>query len=101
MQKSLLLIFLSLFYINLQAQKDSVYFTTKAVTRVAVNSDYDYQLQAYDSAEDIIFCVVKKFPAGLTWNPNGQELSGKIILPSELEVERIPSSFSSRGNSIG
>ncbi|MBV9961972.1 MAG: putative Ig domain-containing protein [Parafilimonas sp.] len=89
MQKNLLLLFLSLIYINAEAQTDSVYFTSKEILRVAVNTNYYYQPNAFDSANNNISYTVNNLPTWLSWNAGTRSISGKTNKVGQYAVDII------------
>lgn len=89
MYKNLIFIFCSLIYINTQAQTDSIYFTSKEISRIAVNANYFYQPKAFDSANNTINYSVNNLPSWLSWNATTQSISGKTNKAGQYPVDII------------
>ncbi len=87
MKKNLFIIFVSLITLNVHAQRDSVYFISKEVSRVEINSTYYYQPKAFDSADNLIAYSVKNLPTWLSWNAGIRSISGKAIKAGQYPLD--------------
>ncbi len=77
------------FSMNVKAQTGKVFFTSKEISRVAVNTNYYYQPKAFDSANNAINYSVKNLPAWLSWNTGAQSVSGKAIKAGQYTVDMV------------
>ncbi len=75
MQKTFLLFFLTA-VTGACAQRGTIFFTSKEITRVDVNAKYHYSFDAYDSAGGKIFYSTKNLPAWLSYNKSSHSISG-------------------------
>ncbi|HEX5154232.1 MAG TPA: GDSL-type esterase/lipase family protein [Parafilimonas sp.] len=61
------------------AQSKKLSFTSKEISRVAINTNYNYPFNAYDSNNNSIMYTVNNLPAWLHYNASSQTLSGKAL----------------------
>jgi putative Ig domain-containing protein len=70
-------------------QPDSIFFTSKEISRVGVNANYYYQPKAFDSANNPINYSVNNLPTWLSWNAGTQSISGKTNKAAQYPVDII------------
>ncbi|MGH2564711.1 MAG: putative Ig domain-containing protein, partial [Ginsengibacter sp.] len=88
--KNFVIIFFLTTVVNVaQSQSSQVYFTSKEITHVATNANYNYRFDAADSTNSTITCSVKKLPSWLKYNANDYMISGKAIRTGQYPVDII------------
>ena len=73
----------------MHAQRDSIYFTSKEISRVALNTNYYYQAKSFDSANNSINYAVENLPNWLSWNAVTQSISGKANKAGQFPIDII------------
>lgn len=73
------------------SQFAKVYFTSREITRVAINTNYYYQLKAQDSVGNKISYSVNKLPSWLKYNVNGHSIFGKGLKAGQFPIDIIAS----------
>jgi lysophospholipase L1-like esterase len=89
MRKIFLPIVMSICFVNLYAQNSKVFFSSKEITRVPINSNYYYQCKAKDSNSNQVNYAVRNLPAWLSWNEGEQSLSGKTSKAGQYAIDII------------
>jgi len=69
------------------AQTTNVYFTTKEITRVAINKNYYYHFNALDSGGNSISYLINKLPPWMNYNGNTYSISGNATKAGQFPVE--------------
>ena len=73
---------------NVYAQHGSVYFTSKEISSVQINSNYYYQPKVISADNSIIYSI-KNLPSWLSWNAETNSISGKINKAGQYPVDII------------
>ncbi len=69
-----------------QSQSSKVFFTSKEITRAAVNSNYYYRFAASDSNGNAISYSVKKLPGWLQYKSDDYSISGRAIKSGQFPI---------------
>ncbi len=89
MQKIILLLFITTFFITAHAQNSEVFFVSKEITRVAIGGNFYYHPAAKDSDNNSITYSLKNLPKWLRWNADTQSISGKTEKAGQYPVDII------------
>ncbi len=71
------------------AQTKKLSFTSKEISRVAINANYNYQFKAFDSNNNVITYAVNNLPAWLSYNSSAQTITGKALKAGQYAVDII------------
>lgn len=88
-KKIIILLLLIIIDKAVQSQTGRVYFTSKEISRVAINTNYNYQFNAQDSGGNVISYAVKQIPGWLRYNGDMYSISGKPGIPGQFPVQII------------
>ncbi|MEO8711097.1 MAG: GDSL-type esterase/lipase family protein [Parafilimonas sp.] len=89
MQKIYLIIFVNIFFLTAYSQTTKVFFTSKEITRVDVNANYEYHFNAKDSDNNPVSYSLNNLPQWLSWNADAQGISGKTKKAGQYPVDII------------